>query len=101
MVLWRGGRRKEKGSGQTWRVAGQRWAQLPVTGGLLHPEWNCPTRNTQCVSFQQDEDTFMVLANVLVVPPEEEGVVCDASKAGQCSSFICRVARWAVQCPSM
>ncbi|XP_030366874.1 adrenocortical dysplasia protein homolog [Strigops habroptila] len=30
---------------------------------------------------EQDEDTFMVLANILVVPPEEEAVACDASKA--------------------
>ncbi|KAM9510346.1 LOW QUALITY PROTEIN: uncharacterized protein ACIB01_019838 [Guaruba guarouba] len=30
---------------------------------------------------EQDEDTFMVLANILVVPPEEEAVAYDASKA--------------------
>lgn len=41
----------------------------------------------------------MVPANILVIPPEEETVACDASKAGQCGGFICRVGRWAVQCP--
>lgn len=56
-------------------------------------------KTTQCVSFQQGEDIFMVPANILVIPPEEETVACDASKAGQCGGFICGVGRWAVQRP--
>ncbi|KAK4813903.1 hypothetical protein QYF61_002734, partial [Mycteria americana] len=50
---------------------------------------------------ERGEDIFMVLANTLVIPPEEEAVACDASKAGQCGGFICVVGRWAFQCPSM
>ncbi|NWW91784.1 ACD protein, partial [Rhynochetos jubatus] len=35
---------------------------------------------------EQGEDIFMVLANTLVIPPEEEAVTYDASKAGTCEA---------------
>ncbi|KFW10665.1 Adrenocortical dysplasia protein, partial [Fulmarus glacialis] len=41
---------------------------------------------------EQGEDIFMVPANILVIPPEEEAVACDASKAGlgAGSRFLCQ-----------
>lgn len=41
----------------------------------------------------------MVPAKVLVIPPEEEAVDGDASKAGECCGFVWRVGRSAVQNP--
>ncbi|NXJ65260.1 ACD protein, partial [Rostratula benghalensis] len=35
---------------------------------------------------EQGEDVFMVPANILVIPPEEEAVACDASKADMCEA---------------
>ncbi|PKU30763.1 hypothetical protein llap_18932 [Limosa lapponica baueri] len=35
---------------------------------------------------EQGEDVFMVPANILVIPPEEEAVACDASKADTCEA---------------
>ncbi|NXP14939.1 ACD protein, partial [Thinocorus orbignyianus] len=35
---------------------------------------------------EQGENVFMVPANVLVIPPEEEAVACDASKADTCEA---------------
>ncbi|NXK17713.1 ACD protein, partial [Arenaria interpres] len=35
---------------------------------------------------EQGEDIFMVPANILVIPPEEEAVACDASKADMCEA---------------
>ncbi|XP_074008657.1 adrenocortical dysplasia protein homolog [Numenius arquata] len=35
---------------------------------------------------EQGEDVFMVPANILVIPPEEEAVACDASKADTCKA---------------
>ncbi|NXN68163.1 ACD protein, partial [Himantopus himantopus] len=35
---------------------------------------------------EQGEDIFMVPANILVIPPEEETVACDASKADTCEA---------------
>ncbi|NXT53364.1 ACD protein, partial [Pluvianellus socialis] len=35
---------------------------------------------------EQGEDVFMVPANILVIPPEEEAVACDASKADICEA---------------
>lgn len=40
----------------------------------------------------------MVPANTLVIPPEEEVVACDASKAGQCCGFACGVGFSAQAC---
>ncbi|NXX10075.1 ACD protein, partial [Larus smithsonianus] len=36
---------------------------------------------------EQGEDVFMVPANILVIPPEEEAVACDASKADTCEAI--------------
>lgn len=73
----------------------QLWVGFCISSGTTQQK----PRN---VSFQQGEDVFMVLASTLVIPPQqEEAVACDASKAGQCSGLVCRVDRWAVQCPSM
>ncbi|NWW52636.1 ACD protein, partial [Pedionomus torquatus] len=35
---------------------------------------------------EQGEDVFMVPANILMIPPEEEAVACDASKADTCEA---------------
>ncbi|NXV24286.1 ACD protein, partial [Cepphus grylle] len=36
---------------------------------------------------EQGEDVFMVPANILVIPPEEVAVACDASKADTCEAI--------------
>lgn len=94
-----GGRRKGKDSGESWRFAGERdGVGLMGTVGLLHLEWECPANTLSCVSFQQGENVFMVPVSTLVIPPEEEAVVCDSSEAvsagftgGQCSTQACEM----------
>lgn len=94
-----GGRRKAKDSGQSWRFAGEGGGVgLAGTGGLLHLEMDCPAKTLSCVSFQQGEDVFMVPVSALVIPPEQEAVVCDSSEAAsagytgtQCSTQACEI----------
>lgn len=98
MTAW-GGRRKEKDSGQSWRFAGDGdGVGLAGTGGLLHLEGGCPAKTLSHVSFQRGEDVFMVPVSTLVIPPEEEAVVCDSSEAasagytgGQYSTQACEM----------
>lgn len=92
-----GGRRKGKDSGQSWRFSGEGdGVGLAGTSGLLHLERGCPAKTLSCVSLQQGVDVFMVPVSALVIPPEEEGVVCDSSEAAsagytgrQCSTQAC------------
>ncbi|KFQ15389.1 Adrenocortical dysplasia protein, partial [Leptosomus discolor] len=45
--------------------------EVPIT------QWEAERKN------ERGEDVFMIPANTLVIPPEEEAVACDASKAGE------------------
>lgn len=93
-----------------WEKEGEgQWEELEVcrgetlcwivgTVGLLHLEWECPANTLSCVSFQQGENVFMVPVSTLVIPPEEEAVVCDSSEAvsagftgRQCSTQACEM----------
>ena len=79
------------------RAGGSLWR-----GVVFSCSGDCPAETTQRVSFQWGEDVFIVPANALLITSEEDMVACDASKAGQCSDFICRVdSRRAVPCSSV
>lgn len=74
--------------GRVWRFG----IPLPDYGWAPASQVGLPSgKPRHSVSFQQGEDVFMVPANILVIPPEEEAVACDASKAGQCGGFVCGV----------
>ncbi|XP_014804413.1 PREDICTED: uncharacterized protein LOC106892042 isoform X2 [Calidris pugnax] len=45
-----------------------------------------PVTQWEAERKKEGEDVFMVPANILVIPPEEEAVACDASKADTCEA---------------
>lgn len=93
-----GGRRKRKDWAELEVCWGGRWCWVDRYGWSLHLERDCPEKALSYVSFQQGEDIFMVPVSALVIPPEEEAVVCDSSEAAsagytgrQCSTGACEM----------